>query len=413
MMAVPCWGRPSFCKGVFVLEEKRSVFSNALIWFGASVSLAEIYTGTLLAPLGFARGAAAMALGHIAGGLIMYLAALIGGLSGRGAMESVKLSFGGEGAKFFAALNVLQLIGWTAVMIIGGALSLGAVLNPMFGTRNDLWCAVIGLAIAFWVMLDMKNFERVSRISMALLFVLSLVLTFLVFTKGSGSPTGGGTMSFSSAMELSAAMPLSWLPLVSDYMRNAEEPRRSAAVSTAVYTLGSFWMYLIGLGVALYTGGTDVARIMQQAGLGGAGVLIVIFSTVTTTFLDAWSGGISAHTIFPFLKEKAASIAICAAGTVIAIFARAESYEGMLYYISSVFAPMAAVMIADFFILKKNYSDRKVSIRNMLIWGAGFALYRYMMTVEIPLGPTLPVIAVTIIIAAAVDKFVPQNTSKN
>ena len=102
-------------------EEKRTTTANALIWFGAAVSIAEIYTGTLMAPLGMARGMAAVIAGHLIGGFLMYLAALIGGLSGRGAMESVKLSFGEQGAKFFAALNVLQLVGWTAVMIAGGA----------------------------------------------------------------------------------------------------------------------------------------------------------------------------------------------------------------------------------------------------------------------------------------------------
>lgn len=32
--------------------KKTSLFENALIWFGAGVSIAEILTGTYLAPLG-------------------------------------------------------------------------------------------------------------------------------------------------------------------------------------------------------------------------------------------------------------------------------------------------------------------------------------------------------------------------
>ena len=43
------------------MEEKRtSLFENGLIWFGAGVSIAEILTGTYLAPLGFGRGLAAV-----------------------------------------------------------------------------------------------------------------------------------------------------------------------------------------------------------------------------------------------------------------------------------------------------------------------------------------------------------------
>ena len=38
------------------MEEKRTgLFENGLIWFGAGVSIAEILTGTYLAPLGMGK----------------------------------------------------------------------------------------------------------------------------------------------------------------------------------------------------------------------------------------------------------------------------------------------------------------------------------------------------------------------
>ena len=42
-------------------QTKSTVFGNSLIWFGAAVSIAEILTGTLFAPLGFGK-----ALCHVA-----------------------------------------------------------------------------------------------------------------------------------------------------------------------------------------------------------------------------------------------------------------------------------------------------------------------------------------------------------
>ena len=104
---------------------KTSTFQNGLIWFGAGVSLAEILTGTSFAPLGFARGFAAIAVGHVIGCVLLFLAGLIGGRSGKSAMETVKMSFGQKGGLLFAALNVLQLVGWTAIMIYDGALEIG------------------------------------------------------------------------------------------------------------------------------------------------------------------------------------------------------------------------------------------------------------------------------------------------
>ena len=54
--------------------KKTSTFQNALIWFGAGVSLAEILTGTAFAPLGMGKGLLAILIGHVIGCGMMLLA---------------------------------------------------------------------------------------------------------------------------------------------------------------------------------------------------------------------------------------------------------------------------------------------------------------------------------------------------
>ena len=120
--------------------KKTSTFQNGLIWFGAGVSLAEILTGTAFAPLGFGRGLAAILLGHLIGCVMLFLAGYIGAVTERSAMETVKMSFGQKGGLLFAFLNVLQLVGWTAIMIYDGALAAGGI----FSSGSWIWCLVIG-----------------------------------------------------------------------------------------------------------------------------------------------------------------------------------------------------------------------------------------------------------------------------
>ena len=73
------------------MEEKRtSFFENGLIWFGAAVSIAEIITGTYLAPLGFTKGLLAILIGHVIGCIMLFLAGLIGGSMRKSAMETAK-----------------------------------------------------------------------------------------------------------------------------------------------------------------------------------------------------------------------------------------------------------------------------------------------------------------------------------
>ena len=60
-----------------------------------------------------------------------------------------------------------------------------------------------------------------------------------------------------------------------------EEPVKATAVSAVVYGIVSCFMYVIGMGASIFTGENDIAQILMKAGLGIAGLLIVVFSTVT------------------------------------------------------------------------------------------------------------------------------------
>ncbi len=385
--------------------KRTSIFENGLIWFGAGVSLAEILTGTYFAGMEFKSGLTAIITGHVIGCIMLFLAGVIGGMSRRSAMESTKMSFGQKGCMFFAALNVLQLVGWTSIMIYDGALAAGGIVN----VGNWVWCVVIGALVILWILIGITNLGKVNTVAMAALFILTLILCKMIFfgegTVGALSPEGEEAMSFGAAVELSVAMPLSWLPLISDYTREAKRPVAASAVSAVVYGIVSCWMYVIGMGAAALTGEYDISMIMIKAGLGAAGLLIIIFSTVTTTFLDAYSAGVSSESIFSKINGKRAAVVVAAIGTVAAVIYPMDNITDFLYLIGSVFAPMIAIQIADWFILKKDRSGAALDIPNVLIWAAGFAVYRYLMTVDIPVGNTLPDMAVTIALCVIVNAF--------
>ena len=374
-------------------NRKTSIFENGLIWFGAGVSIAEILTGTYLAPLGLINGIAAVLLGHLIGCAMMFAAGLIGARTRKSAMETVKMSFGQKGGLLFSALNVLQLVGWTGIMIYDGALA----ANGTAAVGAWIWCIVIGALILLWIAVGVTNLGKLNTAAMAALFLLTIVLCAVIFGQGAGQTAAGEVMTFGAAVELSVAMPLSWLPVISDYTREAEKPVKATAVSVIVYGLVSCWMYIIGMGAAIFTGETDIAAIMVKAGLGIAGLLIIIFSTVTTTFLDAYSAGVSFESIFPKWKGKQVGIAV----TVIGTFAM-DDITDFLYLIGSVFAPMIAVQIADIFLLKKEEKKKDFEVKNLVIWLAGFLLYRFLMTVDIPVGNTLPDMAAVILICLLV-----------
>lgn len=381
-------------------ESKISVLGQGLIWFGAAVSLAEILTGTFIAPLGFKKGLAAILIGHLIGCILFYFSGFIGAKTRVSAMETVKLSFGKKGGLFFSSLNVLQLIGWTAVMIISGAVAANSIFNI---GGNAIWSIIISIFIILWVLIDIDKLNKLNTLAMMMLFALTLILSFTVF-KGNNINSFAESISFGAAIELSVAMPLSWLPLVSDYIKDAKKPKKSVAVSTIVYFITSSWMYIIGMGAAIYTGESDIAKIMMTAGLGVVGLIIIVFSTVTTTFLDVYSAGVSLNSISKTFNEKWTSIVICIIGMLIAIFTPIVQYENFLYFIGSVFAPMIAIQIVDNFILEKSSIDKDFDIINLILWLIGFIIYRLFMKIDTPIGNTIPVMIITILLTTIVGK---------
>ncbi len=390
------------------MEEKNQISNSGLglLWFGGAVSLAEILTGALIAPLGMGRGFAAIVFGHLIGCAILYLTGLIGSKSGLSAIESTKISFGRYGAYLFALLNITQLVGWTGVMIINGAKALDIITVSVFQYSNTvLWCILAALLICLWILIGFQNLSKINVVAIGSLFVFTLILGYVVFFSGNGASMAvEGTLSFGAALELSIIMPLSWLPLIADYTSHAKEKRKGVLFSAGGYFIGSTFMYTIGLGGALFAGTSDISAILLAAGLPAVALLTVLFSTVTTTFLDVYSAAVS-FTVLKHANERVISLIVCGIGLLIAIFIPSSNYEWFLYLIGTAFAPLFAILIADYFILKKQkLYEGPLDLRNAGIWVAGVILYRIMMNVDTVLGSTIPTMLILVAVCFVSEK---------
>lgn len=194
--------------------------------------------------------------------------------------------------------------------------------------------------------------------------------------------------------------------MISDYTREAENPKAATLTSTVTYSIVSIWMYVIGMGMALLTEESDIAMIMVKSGLGLAAMIIIILSTVTTTFLDAYSAGISSESLSKKVDGQKVGIIVTIIGTIAAILFPMDDITEFLYLIGSVFAPMIAIQIADYFILKKDKSNSDVYYKNMLIWLIGFIANRAFLKIDLFIGSTISCIIVVIIVKVLAEKII-------
>ena len=375
------------------MEKQQLSFANLFfLWFGAAVSVAEIFTGGYLAGLGPKMGMWANVLGHLVGCGLLVLGGLVGYRDRLPAIRSMRLSFGSQGSWLLSGINVLQLVGWTAVMVLLGGQALSDLGGRLFGLEGRaLWGGLIGLFVGVWVFLGVRRVKWINSVAAALLFGLTVVLTGVVLGEPSGTMAGAGPepIPFSLGFELALVMPLSWFPLISDYTCLATSRTTAWLASFLGYFLGSTWMYAIGLFGTLTTGAADPSAMMVAAQMGMAALAIVGLSTVTTTFLDVWSAAESALNVFSGLPKRLTAVVLAALGTVLGMFFPMERYEWFLFILGSVFAPIVAILLADAFILRVDRSNNRADLIATISLACGVAWYYLIQPWDPPLGPTL------------------------
>lgn len=92
-------------------------------------------------------------------------------------------------------------------------------------------------------------------------------------------------------------------------------------------------------------------------------------------------------------------------GVAGAMFFPLSNMTGFLYLIGSVFSPMIAIQITDVFFLKKESTKKVVDKRNLLLWGAGFVIYRFLMKMDFALGSTILAMLLTGLLCVGADWF--------
>ncbi len=385
------------------MEKRTSIFTNGMIWFGVAISVSEIVCGIEI-------GEAAkleniwfpLILGHVLGGVMLYFVGLIGARVRVNAMETTASTFGKYGSKFFAFLNLLQLIGWIAVLNAQGAMALAGLKLPI---SFPLTCVLLAVLIAAWVFVGLRKTAKITTVVMGLLAVLLVVLTAKLFgvEPASGAAShAAAQFGFWTIFEISIAMPLSWLPVISDYTKDVEKPVAATVVSAGAYTLASLWMYFIGLQIAGLGVGTDIAQAILLVGIGIPGIIIVALSTVTTNFLAANSAGESAKAIYGKLSPKVAGVVVCGLSTILAIWGIVDHYISFLYLIAAVFAPMAAVLLVSYFFVKEHLEQKGFWIWNLFAWAVGFVVYEIAVNTGVEfIGPTILAVVVSAALAFA------------
>lgn len=384
------------------MKNKRGTYFFFL-WFGAAISVAEIMAGAFLGSLGIKKGVAAIIIGHLIGCLILGLAGIIGQEKNMTAMETVGLSFGVFGKYIFSILNFIQLVGWTSIMLITASNGINQICKSLLGYENFyIWVLSVGVLVYIWTEYSSFKYPKLNYISVALLMFLSLMMFYILVNSSTNNLEFTEGISFGLGLELSIVMPISWLPLISDYTKYGENKLSSFLGSFFGYFIASSFMYIIGLLCSIKFNEIDIINILVKGNFGIGALFIVVLSTVTTTFLDVYSATVSLINVKEFNKRYV-TMFIMGISIILALFFKMDQYENFLYLIGSVFSPLFAVVLSDYFILKNtnNKTNYFISFLSFII---GFVFYILIKDYGTILGVTIPVMLLTTVVSITLKK---------
>jgi nucleobase:cation symporter-1, NCS1 family len=195
--------------------------------------------------------------------------------------------------------------------------------------------------------------------------------------------THGTWSGYWAATDTVVAVAISWAPMAADYMRHSRSARTAFAGALTGYTITQVLCYVIGL-LALVTvargNPNDIFGAFIALPVGTLGFAILAARELDQSFADVYSTAVSMQNLRPLWDRRVLAGLITALTTAGALWLNIADYENFLTLIGSVFVPMSAVMITDYFATPGRRWDLSVTARSrwlMLVpWAAGFVTYQ-------------------------------------
>src|ERR1700678_991979 len=365
-----------------------SMIDQLGLWGNLGVSLLG-FTGAIfvLQPggpgppeLSLAAGLTAIVVGTLLGTLPMALAGLPGVRTGAPAMVLLRGLFGARLSYLPTVLNILQCLGWgifELVTIATAAHTLTPAL-PKWG-----YVLIAGLITALLTIRPLGAIRVLRRYATtAVLVVLCYLLVQLLRHPLPGFTHGTWT-GYWAATDTVVAVAVSFAPLIADYNRHSRSPRAAFTGTLAGYSVTQVLCYVIGL-LALVTvahgNPNDIYGAFIALPVGALGFAILAARELDQSFANVYSTAVSTQNLRPLWDRRVLAGTIAVLTTAGALWLNIADYENFLDLIGSVFVPMSAVLIPDYFVVSRRRWDLSAAARSrwpmLLPWAAGFVTYQ-------------------------------------
>jgi len=351
------------------------------LWGNFGISLFGPVTGALVAAYtgSLWQGLLAVVVGCGIGALVLGGAAVFGSQTGAPAMTALRGIFGRRGSMAPTVLNIAQNIGWATMEIIVISQAAVAVTSERW---RWLFVVLAGIIATTMAVRPLGSVKVLRKFMVWLVLIASVYLFVQVLSKPVHALPQDGVFGFWPGVDLAAAGVVSFAPLAADYTRHSRTNRAAFAGSALGYGLAAILYYALGVfAVAtLQTDSEGVITALVTLPAGAIALFVLLVDEVDEAYANVYSTTMAAHNLVGHIDRRWISVAIGVLATGLALLVDLGNYTQFLYLIGSVFVPLFAVAIADFFVVSKMNWDVSGTARfrwqPAVAWLIGFVAYQ-------------------------------------
>jgi putative hydroxymethylpyrimidine transporter CytX len=356
------------------------------LWGNLGVSLLG-FTGAIyvLQPSGsgpylsLAAGLTAIVAGTLLGTIPVALAGVQGTRTGAPAMVLLRGLFGARLSYLPTVVNIIQCLGWGVFEIVTISTAAHTVAPAL-----PKWAYVLiaGLLTGLLTIRPLGAIRVLRRYAAVAVAVVVIYLLVQLLRHPLPAFTYGTWSGFWAATDTVVGVSVSFVPLAADYTRHSKSSRATFTGAMVGYGTTQVLCYVIGL-LALVT----VAKAPDQifgafiaVPVGSVAFAILAARELDQSFADVYSTAVSIQNLRPKWDRRILAGVITALATAGALWLNISDYENFLTLLGSVFVPMSAVLIVDYFVLRRGNWDLSERARTrwlmLLPWVAGFVMYQ-------------------------------------
>ncbi|WP_053384802.1 purine-cytosine permease family protein [Leucobacter celer] len=419
----------------------QSLLRIGMIWLAANLVVTTLLTGTLFTPaVSFGTAALMIVLGTLIGVIVLVLIGNMGTRTGLPTMALTRGAFGIRGSLIPAAANLIILMGWSWVQAMLAGVTINYLVAQATGFSNPMLFSAICQAIV--VVLAIFGHTGISRVEPWLALVILVVMGFVFAAAfGAFSPgefaaipvdtSLGGTPFITLDMVIATA--ISWTVLSADMNRHAKSSTAGIVGSGIGYTLSttiSMMLGLVAFSTVLLRGNEatpfDPSVIVSEFGWPlGIAIFLSVMATNTMVVFGMVTSVVNAQSKW-HLKFVPTALVLGVISVIGSTFlGLLNQFTDFLFVISAFFVPVFAIMIADYYLLKRRgYSRQILHERSesrywyaggfnwvaVFVWVFGAVLsYVLAYIAPSPIGANIPAFAVSFLLYLGLMMLIGRN----